>query len=649
MAITKAIILQLLSKFDPKGVDKATKSVGRFDKLQSKVSRRIKLGFAAASAAAVAFGQKITRVAVKAALEEERQLTSLNKTLENLGLGAASEQVVAFANTLQRTSGVSEDILRPALQSLIVTTGDVEASQELLNRALDISKGSGKDLGAVVGALNRAFSGNLTALRRLNVGLDANLLKSGDLTAVLDVLQQKFGGQTAVAAATLAGQVDKLKVSAEEATETFGNKLIVAFSQFSEGGTKSLGTLGAGLETFAGRAGDAAIGLGAVFSDLKISLGLLDESSNRFFSRIPTSFIFDYLEKRGKETEKLLELQNQLNASREDTKNLALNKQKAEAEKKYVEELKKNDPLLNAIKEAEERLAAAKKKAEKQAADAAAARKKKEADAAAARKKAEEKAAAARKKAEAEERTKKALQDKFDLDIINVQAALKRKISDEDRTRLQALKAIQTETVKDDEVALEKLRNLEKLRKEEAIANAQAVKDARKSAADDAILDAKRVADLLKSLMIDIPVRFNVIPPSGILPPGMDAGSPIITTGQKFVTPSPPGMYPESPRITTGLDKVDPRSLVRGTSGMTLEKEAAIAARKAREEAMRVAMASVPGALPEGRDLVLGQNNTNVTINVSGSVVGSQDLQREIFNAIYGGNRYGFPSAISGR
>lgn len=82
---------------------------------------------------------------------------------------------------------------------------------------------------------------------------------------------------------------------------------------------------------------------------------------------------------------------------------------------------------------------------------------------------------------------------------------------------------------------------------------------------------------------------------------------------------------------------------------MSLQKEAAIAARKEREAAMAAAMNN-PG-LP-GLDAAIAYGNRgdiNVAVNVSGSVVGSQDLQREIFNAIYGGNRYGFPSSITGR
>jgi len=597
MAISKAIILQLLSKFDPKGVDKATKSMDRFDKFQSKVSRRVKLGFAAAGVAATAFGQKITRVAVKAALEEDRQLTALNKTLENLGFTAATKEVAAFADDLQRASGVSDDLLRPALQSLIVTTGDVGASQELLKRALDISKGSGKDLGSVVAALNRAFSGNLTSLRRLNVGLDANLLKSGDLTTVLDILQDKFGGQTAVAAESLAGKVDRLKIAGAEATEVFGQKLIIGLENFSSDGNKALDNLGTGVERFAESSGFVLIGFLDVLKDVRTGFGLLDEQSGGFFSRIPGSFIFDYLKKRGKETEKVLVLQEELLAGREDARSLALNKQKAQSEAKFGKALKANDPLQKAALEAEKKIKEAKEKAAKKAAAEA----------------------AKKKQQEAEEKTKKALADKFDLDKINLQAALKRNLSEEDKARVKALQAIETESAKDDETALNKLITLEKLRAADQIANAEAAKAAQKSAADDAITNAQRVFLAIGGQIIEIPVRLNIIPPSGI----------------------PEGL----PQIRTGLDTIEPR----GASGMTLKKEAAIAARKAREAAMAAAMNAPTSPVPD--DLMFqgghAQNNTNVTVNVNGSVMPG-DLATEIFNIIYGGNLRGTPSSITG-
>ena len=54
-------------------------------------------------------------------------------------------------------TGVTDDQLRPALQRLSLSTGDVTKSQELLNLALDISQATGKSLDTVANGLGKAY------------------------------------------------------------------------------------------------------------------------------------------------------------------------------------------------------------------------------------------------------------------------------------------------------------------------------------------------------------------------------------------------------------------------------------------------------------------------------------------------------------
>ena len=126
---------------------------------------------AAAGTMAVALGVD----AVKAAVDEEAAAAKLARTLKNLGFEGATTSVEAFIDATQRSTGVADDQLRPALDRLVRSTNDVNEAQGLLKLALDISAGTGKTLQQTVEALSRASDGNTTSLKRLGTGLDEAL------------------------------------------------------------------------------------------------------------------------------------------------------------------------------------------------------------------------------------------------------------------------------------------------------------------------------------------------------------------------------------------------------------------------------------------------------------------------------------------
>lgn len=493
-----------------KQADSALKTLGKGFK---KLGLTSKLSVAAAVSGITLLSKK----SLAAAIAQEKANKSLQQTLKNIGQEKATKDVLAFTDALQRSSGVSEDKLQPALQKLLNVTENVGAAQEILKRALDISAGSGNSLESVVSALSKAYSGSTGALGKLNLGLDKTLLASGDLNGIMAELQQKFGGQTQVAAQTLSGQLDKLKISAAEATEEFGKKLIVAISQFNADGSKSLDGIGRNMETFADRAGNAVIGVGAVINDLKIGLGVLDQQSNGFFSKLtqalsPITLAFKYLEERGKKTAEALELAAALEASRSDTKSIAMNKQKVDLEKAYIAALMMGvdiDELaiFNAAQQA--KIAAA-----------------------------QVKAAAAKIKIDKQALAYKRLSLKFDEQNIQIQAALKGKISDEERKRLLAMSALQKGS---QEEALKALQDLEAAQKKASDAE---IEQRKKVAAANAEAIAEQKAqqtayqDWLNSNPLKIFTTFtgsagqNVTVPSDFGAPGSPA-----TVSKKKVAP----------------------------------------------------------------------------------------------------------------
>ena len=172
-------------------------------------------GVAAAGALAVAFGVQ----GVQAAIAEEAAIAKLATTLGNLGMAESLPEVEAFIDAQQRATGVADDELRPAFDRLIRSTRDVTEAQNLLKLAQDVSAGTGRSLETVVMALGKAADGSTTALGKLGAGIDKATLASGDLDAITAQLGETFAGQAAAKAATLQGQMDRLRIAVDEAGE----------------------------------------------------------------------------------------------------------------------------------------------------------------------------------------------------------------------------------------------------------------------------------------------------------------------------------------------------------------------------------------------------------------------------------------------
>jgi hypothetical protein len=222
-------------------VDDLKKKLGQADnavednsnKLQA-FGKKAAAAFAVAGAAAVAYGTKLAIDGVKAAIADEQAQLKLANALK-AATGATDAQIKATESMILKTSlatGVADDELRPALQRLAVSTKDTVEAQKLLSLALDISKGSGKDLETVANALGKAQDGNTTALGRLGLGLSKAELSTLSFTEVQAKLSDLYGGAAAANAETFQGKIDRLKVGFDEAKESLGVALLPQVEKF---------------------------------------------------------------------------------------------------------------------------------------------------------------------------------------------------------------------------------------------------------------------------------------------------------------------------------------------------------------------------------------------------------------------------------
>jgi len=125
-----------------------------------------KLGVAMVAAFSVQAITQFGKAAVKAFMEDEKAAATLANTLKNLGLDFAVASNEQFISSLEKSTNVADDKLRPALSGLITQTGSLTYAQDLLAKAIEISRGSGVALETVTDDLGKAFVGNTKGLAK---------------------------------------------------------------------------------------------------------------------------------------------------------------------------------------------------------------------------------------------------------------------------------------------------------------------------------------------------------------------------------------------------------------------------------------------------------------------------------------------------
>ena len=266
------------------GLDKADKETRSFS---NKLDDALKVGaaaFLAVGAAAATMAIKIGVDAVKAAIEDEKAQVSLATTLRNT-TKATDQQVKAVEDYIDKTAratGVTDDQLRPSLDRLIRSTGDVTKAQKLQQLALDISAGTSKDLATITEGLSKLYDGNFGALKRLGVPLDDTIVKNKDLDAALKVLSETFAGQADAAANTFAGRMARISVAINESKEQIGFALLPVLEKFATVITDTLlpvieqlvnGLTGAGTESLKRAFYDVGTGTVTFQTDLNSAQG----------------------------------------------------------------------------------------------------------------------------------------------------------------------------------------------------------------------------------------------------------------------------------------------------------------------------------------------------------------------------------------
>ena len=255
------LLVTATTRYDPKGLNKAKKDIKGFDKTIKALGKTF-LGLFAAQKM-LAFG----KASVKAFAADDKAARLLLNTLENLGAGYAATNVEDFIAKLQNTTGVLDDALRPALQTLLTATGDIEKSQGALALALDISANGVISLETATKALAKGFQGNTTSLGKMGGAVSKATLATGDMNKITAELTAKYKGSALTAAAGYSGQMDKLTVASANAKETIGKGLLNSLTLL--GGEGGIGSVTNAIDALSIGLSEAIVSTSKLIAELK--------------------------------------------------------------------------------------------------------------------------------------------------------------------------------------------------------------------------------------------------------------------------------------------------------------------------------------------------------------------------------------------
>lgn len=218
------------SKLDAKGFKEAETAINKLEKGVKSLAGAF--GIAFSTRAVVNF----SRAAVKAFADDNAAIALLSKNLENLGLSYQNVNAENFINKLQEQSGIIDDLLRPAYAQLAKVTLSTTKTQDLMALAVDVARANGLQYLDVINTLSRAYVGNYKGLKNLNTGLTDAQLKTKSFAEIQKILIQQSQGAGKAYIETFAGSIDKLSIAATNAKEVLGEGLVDLFADMAGNG-----------------------------------------------------------------------------------------------------------------------------------------------------------------------------------------------------------------------------------------------------------------------------------------------------------------------------------------------------------------------------------------------------------------------------
>jgi hypothetical protein len=370
------IVYDIVTEYKGKGTKDAEKSLLGLDGTAKKLGKTLGKTFAAYQIL------KFAKSAASAFAKDEASAASLANTLKNLNAQLSIPAAESAIAQLQQLTAVADDDLRPAFAQLFRILGSVTEASSKLGLATEISRGTGESLSTVVDAITKAYAGNNKGLLALNTGLTKAEINSGDMQMIMEKLNAMFAGSNAAYLDTYSGKMQALSVIAGEAMEKIGAGIFDALAILT--GSTDIEVITQKVQSYTTSLVGFIKGIATVIKDL------YDNTLKPLISFFQKAY--DFLQKIG-----------------------VIKKSMGEISWGNVY----GDPAAQAAAAADKKLAAARLAQEKKIQAQ------------------QKKAAAAQLKAQRDALTLKKAGTMFDIDKIQIIAALQGKISDQEKLRLQ--------------------------------------------------------------------------------------------------------------------------------------------------------------------------------------------------------------------
>lgn len=614
--MAKQVAIDFLARLKGAGIKDLQKQSTAAEKSLKNLQRQMLKTFSFVAVAA--FLRKSTR----AFLEEDKAIRRLRQSLTSVGQGYRSLAVENFISKTQRSARVLDSELRPAFNTIINAGIEFEKAQKVLNVALDTSAATGKDLQSVVAALTRAYNGSNTSIQRLNIGLSKTTLQSASFDEVLAILSNRFEGQAAVAADSYAGKMTALTIAVDEAQEAIGKDLIESLEKLADGD----------FDRVIGAIAGAANLLGGAIKRISYQVAYTREYIKQITDFSGKPFDMSAFE----------DIRRQFYGQAPGFNTPAANRQflaNMKAQQKVAAEIDRNR-----AKAEKDRLAALKKQQTET------------------------------KRTAELQRLRSAIQFRFDIDAINLQAALKRQLSATDRERVLQLAALKNSDYQDDTEAIKTLKAATTGRYDDAM-NAEVVYQLLKQAgyaADELAIKAltsmnpeikfkdnlQSIIDRLQELIqgkytisigatITVP---NIPAPGGTASSGIGAGSRFDPGGFRIAEEAnraPSETYVPPPPVIKPAG-INLPGEIGGEPAMAFKDIFApdTASFRYFEEmgSSRLRNLYEPGAIPTNFDIArfrARDEGVTINLNVGGSIIAQNDLVQTITDAVYQTQRSG--------
>ena len=227
------LLINIVSQATGKGFLESEKAVNKLEKKVKSLGKTLGISLAAGAAL------KFSKIFVKAFAEDEKAAVQLTKAVDNLGIGFANPSINNFIENLEKTAGISRTELRPAFQDLLTTTGSLTKAQDILNKSIIISRGSGIALSTVTEDLTKAYLGSTKGLEKYKTGFTGAELAAKSFSENLEILLTLNKGAADDYFTTTAYKLELLALAGESAKITIGEGLVEGLGNFAGSGEAS--------------------------------------------------------------------------------------------------------------------------------------------------------------------------------------------------------------------------------------------------------------------------------------------------------------------------------------------------------------------------------------------------------------------------